>query len=73
MEADKIEELFDGQFYFLSSYIITDTLVISCLYIYILGKLKAGDAYMTGKLKIAGNLMKAMKLEKLMKLLKAKY
>ncbi|XP_060864155.1 hydroxysteroid dehydrogenase-like protein 2 [Metopolophium dirhodum] len=48
MEADKIEELFDG-------------------------KLKAGDAYMSGKLKISGSLMKAMKLEKLMKLLKAKY
>ncbi|XP_022170969.1 hydroxysteroid dehydrogenase-like protein 2 [Myzus persicae] len=48
MEADKIEELFDG-------------------------KLKAADAYMSGKLKISGNLMKAMKLEKLMKLLKAKY
>lgn len=37
------------------------------------GKLKAADAYMSGKLKIAGSLMKAMKLEKLMKLLKAKY
>ncbi|KAL5242104.1 hypothetical protein ACI65C_009514 [Semiaphis heraclei] len=48
MEADKIEELFDG-------------------------KLKAADAYMSGKLKISGSLMKAMKLEKLMKLLKAKY
>ncbi|XP_050546583.1 hydroxysteroid dehydrogenase-like protein 2 [Daktulosphaira vitifoliae] len=48
MEADKLEELFDG-------------------------KLKAADAYMSGKLKISGSLMKAMKLEKLMKLLKAKY
>lgn len=48
MEADKLEELFDG-------------------------KLKAADAYMSGKLKIGGSLMKAMKLEKLMKLLKAKY
>jgi len=48
MEADKIEELFDG-------------------------RLKAADAYMSGKLKISGSLMKAMKLEKLMKLLKAKY
>jgi NAD(P)-dependent dehydrogenase (short-subunit alcohol dehydrogenase family)/putative sterol carrier protein len=47
MEADKIEELFDG-------------------------KLKAADAYLSGKLKISGSLMKAMKLEKLMKLLKAK-
>lgn len=37
------------------------------------GKLKAADAYMSGKLKIGGSLMKAMKLEKLMKLLKAKY
>ncbi|VVC45519.1 Hypothetical protein CINCED_3A001451 [Cinara cedri] len=48
MEAEKLEELFNG-------------------------KLKAGDAYMSGKLKISGSLMKAMKLEKLMKLLKAKY
>jgi len=38
-----------------------------------IGKLKASDAYMSGKLKISGSLMKAMKLEKLMKLLKAKY
>lgn len=39
----------------------------------LIGKLKAADAYMSGKLKISGSLMKAMKLEKLMKLLKAKY
>lgn len=38
-----------------------------------IGKLKASDAYMSGKLQISGSLMKAMKLEKLMKLLKAKY
>lgn len=36
------------------------------------GKLKATTAYMTGKLKISGNLQKAMKLEKLMGSLKAK-
>lgn len=36
------------------------------------GKLKPATAYMMGKLKIAGNLQKAMKLEKLMGKLKAK-
>ncbi|XP_022916846.1 hydroxysteroid dehydrogenase-like protein 2 [Onthophagus taurus] len=36
------------------------------------GKLKPSAAYMTGKLKIAGNLQKALKLEKLMGKLKAK-
>lgn len=50
---------------------LSDNIVIYIFYF--LGKLKAGDAYMTGKLKISGNLMKAMKLEKLMKSLKAKY
>ncbi|XP_039287045.1 hydroxysteroid dehydrogenase-like protein 2 isoform X2 [Nilaparvata lugens] len=36
------------------------------------GKLKPAAAFMTGKLKISGNLQKAMKLEKLMSALKAK-
>lgn len=36
------------------------------------GKLKAAPAFMTGKLKISGDLQKAMKLEKLMKALKSK-
>ncbi|KAF6198406.1 hypothetical protein GE061_008154 [Apolygus lucorum] len=36
------------------------------------GKTKAATAFMTGKLKITGNLQKAMKLEKLMASLKAK-
>lgn len=36
------------------------------------GKLKAATAYMTGKLKISGDLNKAMKLEKLMGSLKSK-
>lgn len=36
------------------------------------GKLKAAPAFMTGKLKITGDLQKAMKLEKLMKSLKTK-
>ncbi|BET02487.1 SCP-2 sterol transfer family [Nesidiocoris tenuis] len=36
------------------------------------GKMKATTAFMTGKLKITGNLQKAMKLEKLMGSLKAK-
>lgn len=36
------------------------------------GKLKAAPAFMTGKLKISGDLQKAMKLEKLMKALKTK-
>lgn len=36
------------------------------------GKLKPAPAFMTGKLKIGGDLQKAMKLEKLMKSLKAK-
>uniref|UniRef100_A0A0A9WUB0 Hydroxysteroid dehydrogenase-like protein 2 n=2 Tax=Lygus hesperus TaxID=30085 RepID=A0A0A9WUB0_LYGHE len=36
------------------------------------GKTKAATAFMTGKLKISGNLQKAMKLEKLMGSLKAK-
>lgn len=36
------------------------------------GKLKPATAYMMGKLKISGNLQKAMKLEKLMGSLKAK-
>ncbi|XP_059468818.1 hydroxysteroid dehydrogenase-like protein 2 [Neocloeon triangulifer] len=36
------------------------------------GKLKPASAFMTGKLKISGNLQKAMKLEKLMGHLKAK-
>ncbi|KAK2585897.1 hypothetical protein KPH14_010485 [Odynerus spinipes] len=36
------------------------------------GKLKPASAFMTGKLKISGNLQKAMKLEKLMTSLKAK-
>ncbi|XP_075228738.1 hydroxysteroid dehydrogenase like 2 [Lycorma delicatula] len=36
------------------------------------GKLKPAAAFMTGKLKISGNLQKAMKLEKLMGALKAK-
>lgn len=36
------------------------------------GKLKAANAFMTGKLKISGDLQKAMKLEKLMGSLKAK-
>lgn len=36
------------------------------------GKLKAPTAYMMGKLKISGNLQKALKLEKLMGSLKAK-
>ncbi|XP_069963750.1 hydroxysteroid dehydrogenase-like protein 2 [Bactrocera oleae] len=36
------------------------------------GKLKAATAYMTGKLKISGDLNKAMKLEKLMRSLKSK-
>lgn len=67
MEADKLEELFGGKFQLLF-YLLY--LLIIFLY---LGKLKAADAYMSGKLKIAGSLMKAMKLEKLMKLLKAKY
>jgi putative sterol carrier protein len=36
------------------------------------GKLKPAGAFMTGKLKISGNLQKAMKLEKLMGMLKSK-
>lgn len=36
------------------------------------GKLKPASAFMTGKLKISGNLQKAMKLEKLMNSLKSK-
>lgn len=36
------------------------------------GKLKASSAFMTGKLKISGDLQKAMKLEKLMSALKSK-
>lgn len=36
------------------------------------GQLKAANAFMTGKLKISGDLQKAMKLEKLMGSLKAK-
>ncbi|XP_069694280.1 hydroxysteroid dehydrogenase-like protein 2 isoform X2 [Periplaneta americana] len=36
------------------------------------GKLKPAGAFMTGKLKISGNLQKAMKLEKLMGILKSK-
>lgn len=36
------------------------------------GKMKPANAFMTGKLKISGDLQKAMKLEKLMKALKAK-
>lgn len=36
------------------------------------GKTKPATAYMLGKLKIAGNLQKALKLEKLMGKLKAK-
>lgn len=36
------------------------------------GKLKAAPAFMSGKLKISGDLQKAMKLEKLMKALKSK-
>lgn len=36
------------------------------------GKLNAASAFMTGKLKISGDLQKAMKLEKLMNSLKAK-
>lgn len=36
------------------------------------GKLKAANAFMTGKLKISGDLQKAMKLEKLMSSLKSK-
>ncbi|XP_075165285.1 hydroxysteroid dehydrogenase like 2 [Haematobia irritans] len=36
------------------------------------GRLKAAPAFMTGKLKIAGDLQKAMKLEKLMKSLKSR-
>lgn len=36
------------------------------------GKLKAAPAYMAGKLKISGDLQKAIKLEKLMKAFKAK-
>lgn len=36
------------------------------------GKIRASNAFMTGKLKIAGNLNKAMKLEKLMSSLKSK-
>lgn len=36
------------------------------------GQLKPATAYMLGKLKISGNLQKAMKLEKLMGGLKAK-
>lgn len=36
------------------------------------GKLKPAGAFMTGKLKISGNLQKAMKLEKLMSVLKSK-
>lgn len=36
------------------------------------GKLKPASAFMTGKLKISGDMQKAMKLEKLMKALKAK-
>lgn len=37
-----------------------------------LGKLKPATAFMMGKLKISGNLQKAMKLEKLMGSLKSK-
>jgi Putative sterol carrier protein len=36
------------------------------------GKLKPTGAFMTGKLKISGNMQKAMKLEKLMGMLKSK-
>lgn len=36
------------------------------------GKLKASSAFMTGKLRITGDLQKAMKLEKLMGSLKSK-
>jgi putative sterol carrier protein len=36
------------------------------------GKVKPAGAFMTGKLKISGNLQKVMKLEKLMGLLKSK-
>ena len=36
------------------------------------GKLKPASAFLTGKLKISGNLNKAMKLEKLMGVLKSK-
>lgn len=39
---------------------------------FIIGKLKPTTAFMMGKLKISGDLQKAMKLEKMMKSLKSK-
>jgi putative sterol carrier protein len=36
------------------------------------GKLQPAGAFMAGKLKISGNIQKAMKLEKLMAMLKSK-
>lgn len=48
-------------------------MIFICLFrILILGKMKPSAAFMAGKLKISGNLQKAMKLEKLMTSLKAK-
>lgn len=59
-------------------YINSNIIFLSYIYIlhsfviFNLGKLKPTTAFMTGKLKISGNLQKAMKLEKLMISLKAK-
>jgi len=47
-------------------------ILVSQFVLFNAGKLKPAGAFMTGKLKISGNLQKAMKLEKLMGMLKSK-
>ncbi|PSN55793.1 Hydroxysteroid dehydrogenase-like protein 2 [Blattella germanica] len=70
VEKNNIEVLFEKIQANLTTELVSKT---NAVYHFVVkGKLKPAGAFMTGKLKIKGNLQKAMKLEKMMGLLKSK-
>lgn len=74
MDSKNFFDMFTGNYiHILLMVIMYNKHIFIFLFIYLLaGKLKPANAFMMGKLKITGDLQKAMKLEKLMKSLKSK-
>lgn len=68
MDSKNFYDMFSGKFTLIHKNILLYTLISSSF----VGKIKPAAAFMTGKLKISGDLQKAMKLEKLMGSLKSK-
>ena len=69
MTSDNFNDMFAG---LLQTLYQLKKLFFNFFFVYFLGKLKAPTAFMSGKLKINGDLQKAMKLSKLMGGLKSK-